>query len=93
MLYRLEPSPVVALNRAVAIAMRDGPVAGLGIIDEFLARGELANYYLAPSARGELLRRKGDKKEAKRAFERAATLAKQETERRFLTKRLDSLSE
>ena len=90
-LFRIEPSPVVELNRAVAVAMRDGPEAGLEIIDGILGRGDLINYYLTHSARGELLRRKGDTKEARRAFEQAVTLAKQDSERRFLTKQLNSL--
>ncbi len=92
-LFRIEPSPIVALNRAVAVAMRDGPEAGLEIIDGVLSNGDLADYYLAHSARGELLRRQGEAMEARRAFERALTLAKQDSERRFLTKRLDSIPE
>ena len=92
-LLRIEPSPVIELNRAVAIAMRDGPAAGLALIDAILARGELTEYHLAYSARGELCRRLGRTAEAKAAYERALGLAKQETERRFLQKSLDKLGE
>ena len=92
-LLRIEPSPVIELNRAVAIAMRDGPAAGLALIDAILARGELTEYHLAYSARGELCRRLGRTADAKAAYERALGLAKQETERRFLQKSLDKLGE
>lgn len=90
-LAQVEASPVVELNRAVAIAMRDGSQAGLDLIDGLLARGELADYHLAHSARGELLRRLGDTAKAREAFERALQLAKQEPERRFLKMRIASL--
>jgi RNA polymerase sigma-70 factor (ECF subfamily) len=90
-LLRIEPSPVIELNRAVAIAMRDGPAAGLKLIDDILARGELTEYHLAHSARGELCRRLGRTADAKAAYERALSLAKQETERRFLRKSLETL--
>ena len=90
-LTHVDASPVVELNRAVAIAMRDGPLAGLEIIDAIFARGELTNYHLAHSARGELLRRSGIDDEATAAFEKALALAKQEPERRFLQKRLESV--
>jgi RNA polymerase sigma-70 factor, ECF subfamily len=90
-LLRMEPSPVVELNRAVAIAMRDGPEAGLALIDAVLARGELAEYHLAHSARADLLRRLGRTAEAILAYERALELAKQEPERRFLERRLAAL--
>ena len=90
-LTQVEASPVMELNRAVAIAMRDGPLAGLEIIDAIFARGELTNYHLAHSARGELLRRSGIDDEATAAFEKALVLAKQEPERRFLQKRLKSV--
>jgi RNA polymerase sigma-70 factor (ECF subfamily) len=86
-----EPSPVVELNRAVAIAMRDGPAAGLAIIDAILARGQLAEYHLAHAARADLLRRLGKTAESKVAYERALALARQEPERRFLTRRLQTL--
>lgn len=87
-LLQVDPSPVVELNRAVAVAMRDGPVAGIAIIDAILGRGELAGYHLAHSARGELLRRAGQDAEAIAAFEQALDLSQQEPERRFLTERL-----
>ena len=83
-LVRADPSPVVELNRAAAVAMRDGPAAGLALIDAILARGELADYQFAHSARGELLRRLGRNEEARAAYERALALTNQETERRFL---------
>lgn len=91
-LTRIDPSPVVELNRAAAIAMRDGPEAGLAIIDGILARGELGDYRLAHSARGELLRRAGRPYEALEAFQRALELARQEPERRFLTARIEELA-
>ena len=90
-LVRADPSPVVELNRAAALAMRDGPEAGLAIIDAILARGDLADYQFAHSARAELLRRLGRKEEAKAAYERALALTNQETERRFLEGRLTSV--
>jgi RNA polymerase sigma-70 factor (ECF subfamily) len=91
-LLRIEPSPIVELNRAVAIAMRDGPEAGLNLIDAILAGGDLADYHLAHAARAELCRRLNRTADAKAAYERAITLAKQEPERRFLQNRLDNLS-
>jgi RNA polymerase sigma-70 factor (ECF subfamily) len=90
-LVRADPSPVVELNRAVAVAMRDGPAAGLVLIDQILARGDLADYQFAHSARGELLRRLGRNEEARAAYERALALTNQETERSFLRNRLASL--
>jgi RNA polymerase sigma-70 factor (ECF subfamily) len=90
-LLRLDPSPVVALNRAAAVAMRDGPAAGLALIDAVLERGELRGYQLAHSARGELLRRLGRREEAIAAFRRALELASQEPERRLLEKRIKAL--
>ncbi|MGI8690713.1 MAG: RNA polymerase sigma factor [Thermomicrobiales bacterium] len=90
-LARLEPSPVVELNRAVAVAMRDGPAAGLALIDDILAGGELADYHLAHAARAELCRRLGKTTEARAAYERALALAHQEPERRFLARRLADL--
>lgn len=89
-LMRAEPSPVVELNRAVAVAMRDGPAAGLALIDG-LARGALVHYHLAHSARAELCRRLGKHAEARAAYRRALELAKQRPERRFLEKRLAEL--
>ncbi len=90
-LARLEPSPVIALNRAVAVAMRDGPAAGLVLIDAILARGELADYHLAHAARADLCRRLGRMADARAAYERALGLTNQETERRFLEGRLADL--
>jgi RNA polymerase sigma-70 factor (ECF subfamily) len=90
-LLRVDPSPVVELNRAAAIAMRDGPAAGLALIDALLARGELTNYLHAHSARADLLRRLGRAEDAIVAYERAATLATQDPERRFLDRRLSEL--
>ena len=90
-LARVEPSPVVELNRAVAVAMRDGPLAGLNLIDVILARGELADYHLAHSARADLCRRLGRTAEARAAYERALALSQQAPERRFLARRLAEL--
>ncbi|MGH2408441.1 MAG: RNA polymerase sigma factor [Candidatus Limnocylindrales bacterium] len=90
-LLRAEPSPVVALNRAVAVAMRDGPEAGLALIDGLLARGELAGYHLAHAAQADLCRRLGKTAEARAAYQRAIGLARQEPERRFLERRLAGL--
>ena len=90
-LFRIEPTPVVELNRAVAVAMADGPAAGLVLIDEILARGELTEYYLAHSARADLCRRLGRRKDAIAEYERALELTKQEPERRFLARRLAEL--
>ena len=91
-LQRIDPSPVVELNRGAAVAMRDGPEAGLAIIDRILGRGELGQYSLAHSARGELLRRAGRRAEALGAFEQALELARQEPERRFLMGRIEELT-
>ncbi len=85
-------SPVVELNRAVAIAMRDGPAAGLARIDALLARGDLEDYHLAHAARADLYRRLGRTVEARAAYERALELARQEPERRFLARRLRELT-
>jgi RNA polymerase sigma-70 factor (ECF subfamily) len=90
-LARLEPSPVVELNRAVAVAMHEGPAAGLALIDGILARGELADYHLAHSARAELCRRLGRTTEARVSYERALGLTRLEPERRFLERRLSDL--
>ena len=87
-LLRADPSPVIELNRAVALAMRDGPLAGLVLIDALLARGELAEYRFAHSARADLCRRLGRTVEARASYERALELTRQETERRFLERRL-----
>jgi RNA polymerase sigma-70 factor (ECF subfamily) len=91
LLLQIEPSPVIELNRAVAVAMRDGPAAGLELIDAILLRGELTDYHLAHSARAELCRRLGRTADAKAAYERAISLARQEPERRFLETRLRDL--
>jgi RNA polymerase sigma-70 factor (ECF subfamily) len=91
LLARVQPSPVVELNRAVAVAMRDGPLAGLELIDQILARGDLADYHLAHSARADLCRRLGILAEARASYERALVLTRQEPERRFLERRLREL--
>jgi RNA polymerase sigma-70 factor (ECF subfamily) len=90
-LSRMHPSPVVELNRAVAIAMRDGPAAGLALVDSILERGDLEDYHLAHSARADLCRRLGRTAEARTSYERALELTKQEPERRFLGRRLEEL--
>jgi RNA polymerase sigma-70 factor (ECF subfamily) len=90
-LVRAEPSPVVELNRAAAVAMRDGPAAGLALIDAILARGDLADYPPAHSARAELCRRLGKTGDARTAYERALGLTRQEPQRRFLERRLAEL--
>jgi len=90
-LMRADSSPVVELNRAAAVAMRDGPAAGLAQIDAILARGDLADYALAHSARAELARRLGRTADARAAYERALALTKQEPQRRFLERRLATL--
>jgi len=91
LLLRVEPSPIVELNRAVAVAMRNGPSRGLELVDELLARGELANYHLAHAARADLCRRLGKNTEARTSYKKALALTKQEPERRFLEKRLAEL--
>jgi RNA polymerase sigma-70 factor (ECF subfamily) len=90
-LVRADPSPVVELNRAVAVAMRDGPSVGLALIDAILARGDLDDYHLAHSARADLLRRLTRPTEARAAYGRALVLTRQEPERRFLERRLKDL--
>ena len=90
-LVRMEPSPVVELNRAVAVALRDGPEAGLALIDAILARGDLSDYRLAHAARADLCRRLGWNAEARAAYLRALELTQQEPERRFLEGRLAEL--
>lgn len=91
-LARLEPSPIVELNRAVAVAMHEGPLAGLQLIDAIFERGELADYHLAHSARAELCRRLGRAVEARASYQRALEFARQEPERRFLEGRLAELA-
>jgi len=90
-LLRFEPSPVIELNRAVAIAMRDGPAAGLAIVDRILDRGDLVNYYLAHASRADLHRRLGNTEQAILAYRRALALARQEPACRFLEGRLEEL--
>jgi len=90
-LLRLEPSPVIELNRAVAVAMRDGPEAGLALIDAILTRGALTDYHLAHSARADLCRRLGRTTEARVSYARALALTQLEPERQFLEKRLQEL--
>ena len=90
-LARTQPSPVVQLNRAVAVAMCDGPEAGLTLIDALLERGELADYYLAHSARADMYRRLGRTSEARSSYEKALALTQQEPERQFLQERIRQL--
>ena len=92
-LLQATSSPVVELNRAVAVTMRDGPQAGLALIDAILARGELADYHLAHSAHADFCRRLGRNEEARASYRRALDLARQEPERRFLQRRLDELTQ
>jgi RNA polymerase sigma-70 factor (ECF subfamily) len=91
LLFRANPSPVVELNRAVAVAMRDGPQSGLDLIDSILARGQLADYHLAHSARADLCRRLGRTADARASYMRALELTRQEPERRFIRMRLRQL--
>jgi len=91
LLARVEPSPVVELNRAVAVAMCDGPSAGLALINAILGRGDLSDYHLAHAARADLCRRLGRRAEARASYERALSLTEQEPERRFLERRLAEL--
>jgi RNA polymerase sigma-70 factor (ECF subfamily) len=88
LLERLQPSPIVSLNRAVAVAMVQGLPSGLALIDELAAAGDLDNYHLLHSARADLLRRMGSSAEATKAYERALTLVSNDSERRFLERRL-----
>jgi len=91
-LLQATPSPVIELNRAVAVTMRDGPQAGLALIDAILARGDLADYHLAHSARADFCRRLGKNEDARASYQRALDLARQEPERRFLQRRLAELA-
>jgi RNA polymerase sigma-70 factor (ECF subfamily) len=91
LLLRADPSPVVELNRAVAVAMRDGPAAGLALVDAILARGDLQDYRLAHAAQADLCRRLGRAAQARAAYERALALTRQAPERRFLERRLAEL--
>jgi len=90
-LLMVEPTPVVKLNRAVAVAMRDGAAKGLEIIEGIVKRGELSEYHLAHAARADLLRRLGKTDDAIEAYERALNLNTQEPERRFLSRRIAEL--
>jgi RNA polymerase sigma-70 factor (ECF subfamily) len=90
-LAQMTPSPVIEINRAVAVAMRDGPANGLALIDNILTNGKLADYHLAHSARAELCRRLGKTVKARTSYQRALALAKQEPERRYIEQRLVSL--
>jgi RNA polymerase sigma-70 factor, ECF subfamily len=92
LLARVQPSPIVNLNRAVAVAMRDGPLAGLQLVDDILAQGSLADYHLAHAARADLCRRLGKANEARESYYRALGLVQQEPERRFLENRLRELA-
>lgn len=93
LLLQAEPSPVIELNRAVAVAMQGGPSAGLEVIDGILARGNLGTYHLAHAARADLYRRLGRTKEARASYQRALSLTQQEPERQFLEKRLNELTD
>ena len=91
LLLRMDPSPVIELNRAVAVAMRDGPEAGLALVDSILARGDLGDYHLAHAARADLCRRLGRSADARASYQRAIALARQDPERKFLERRLAEL--
>jgi RNA polymerase sigma-70 factor (ECF subfamily) len=91
LLMQAEPSPVVALNRAVAVAMRDGAQAGLALVDALLARGDLSDYRLAHAARADLCRRLGRNADARESYQRALELTRLEPERRFIARRLAEL--
>ncbi|PYR95304.1 MAG: RNA polymerase subunit sigma-24, partial [Acidobacteria bacterium] len=90
-LVRVDPSPVVELNRAVAVAMRDGPAAGVTLIEDILSRGDLKDYHLAHAAHADLCRRLGRTAQARESYQRAVALSRQDQERRFLQKRLAEL--
>ncbi len=91
LLLQVAASPVVAINRATAVALRDGPAVGLELIDDILAQGDLTNYHLAYAAQADLHRRLGQTPEARAAYERAIALAQQEPERRFLARQMANL--
>ena len=93
LLLQAEPSPVIELNRAVAVAMRDGPLAGLKLVDAILKRGDLDTYHLAHATRADLCRRLGRTKEARTSYVQALSLTQQEPERRFLERRLSELAD
>jgi RNA polymerase sigma-70 factor (ECF subfamily) len=90
-LMQASPSPIVELNRAVAVAMRDGPASGLALVDDILRNGDLQEYHLAHAARADLCRRLGRKADAQASYRRAIELTRQAPERRFLERRLDEL--
>ncbi|HJR59312.1 MAG TPA: RNA polymerase sigma factor [Vicinamibacterales bacterium] len=91
-LMQTAPSPVIELNRAVAVAMRDGPAAGLALIEAIMARGDLLDYRHAHAARAELCRRLGRDADARSSYQRALALTKQEPERRFIERRMGELT-
>jgi RNA polymerase sigma-70 factor, ECF subfamily len=91
LLLRVEPSPIIELNRAVAVAMRDGPAKGLELVEALLQSGELTDYHLAHAARADLCRRLGKTLDARASYQRALALTRQEPERRFLEKRMAEL--
>lgn len=93
LLFRTEPSPIIELNRAVAVAMRDGPAKGLELVDALLERGELAQYHLAHAVRADFCRRLGRNADARTSYQRALAFVKQEPERRFLERRLSELTD
>jgi RNA polymerase sigma-70 factor (ECF subfamily) len=92
LLARADPSPVIELNRAVAVSMRDGPSSGLALVDAILARGQLDAYHLAQAARADLLRRLGRTPDARASYQRALELTRQEPQRRFIRQRLNELA-
>jgi RNA polymerase sigma-70 factor (ECF subfamily) len=92
LLLRSEPTPIVELNRAVAVAMRDGPEAGLALVDGLLARGELVEYRLAHAARADLCRRLGRSAEARDSYLRAIALTQLEPERQYMQRRMAELA-
>ena len=90
-LQRIQPSPIISLNRAVAIAMMDGPDQGLALVNELAARGDLDSYHLFHATRADLLRRNGAIQQAARSYQRALKLVTNESERRFLERRLNEV--
>ena len=92
LLLQAAPSPVIELNRAVALALRDGPLEGLAVVNAVLERGDMSGYHLAHAAQADLYRRLGRRDEARAAYTRALALAQQEPERRYLAARLANLS-
>jgi RNA polymerase sigma-70 factor (ECF subfamily) len=92
LLLQIVPSPVIELNRAVAVAMRDGPAVGLALVDGILGRGDLTEYRFAHAARADFCRRLGRMDDARRSYERALALTRQAPERRFIERRVAELS-